>query len=113
MDIVPVESFPWHPGIAIQGEPRPSKKVTIVTPPKARDGFSRSPLGKSLHDAKDKVKNNDAVLDYMSVAIDATVVAARIIAAHPEMPLVAAPRVTFQDTLRLQNQLHRLLQQAA
>ena len=113
MDIVPVESFPWHPGIAIQGEPRPSKKVTIVTPPKTRDGFSRSPHGKPLHDAKYKLKNHDAVFGCRSVARDAAVAAARRISEHQELPLVTAPRVTFKDTLRLQNQLHRLLQQAA
>ncbi len=69
-------------------------------------------MGKALQDAKDKVKNHAVVVDYRKTVRDKAVAAARKVYVRHGEPLVTATEVTHHDTLRLQEQLRRLLQQA-
>ncbi len=102
--------FSWVPEVAIHREPTPPRRSIGITPPRARDGSSRSPLGKTHQEAKDNVKNPEAAHGRRINARDAAIVAARRLSnLHGEPGLTITEAFQQADALRLHESLHRLL----
>ena len=65
--------FAWTPGAASDKEPTPHRRTTATTPPRAHDGASCSPLGKTHDVAKEGVKLHEAVVTRHVNARDAAI----------------------------------------
>ena len=103
-------AFPWAPGAANANVP-PPRRIN-VTPPRAKDGSSRSPLSVAIQDAKDKVKIREEARDTRTAAKEAAVAAARRITERQNASQAIPAGSSSHASLQFQEQLHLLLQAA-